>query len=590
MNKKTITIVLISLFAIAFVLRVAVAVKQGVTHPMESDSYYYLQLAKGLSHGAGYIVKDSFWPDQPTMQRMPAWPFLVSIALRVCPFASPDVVMRMLCVLLDSLNAVLVGWLTLLLVQRRRCNHEAHKDHKGMSDVSVPASLGVLSVLRGKEFLLAGLLYAAHPAALFLVYNGESEPLFVALCLMGFILLLHGGRWIYLASFCFGLSCLVRANYVIWIGVVGVLIVLRKCMGYGIWVAGKWRENKRADSLTTKPAFSIWGAAFAGRYMKITKVGLLCSVLFFAPALLWSARNYQVCGHFPVLSTLRGQTFYGGNNPVVADTLEMWGYWVFPDGIPGEKKAVELAKTMSEYELDVYYYNRGTDFVKKEWFAMPRLMLGKLIRAYVPVPWKPDIMSYGVGVYRALIYLLSVIGLIWWWARIRRRVTDDGRRTTDQSEVRSQKSEGEGQEGEGRFEQKRAKIAKDEGRGPSAEVAAEDCASHIEDGGCFTTKDTRSTKGGSRGQRSEGGGGERMGEREEFTTKGTKFTKRGIGRHATEDLFIIWFLAMMMTNVAGVLIFWGCFRFAFVMEPMLIPFAAMGVGVIFGRSFTTRCA
>jgi hypothetical protein len=40
---------------------------------------------------------------------------------------------------------------------------------------------------------------------------------------------------------------------------------------------------------------------------------------------------------------------------------------------------------------------------------------------------------------------------------------------------------------------------------------------------------------------------------------------------------------MILTNLAGVLIFWGCFRFAFVLEPLLIPFAAATVGSAYNR-------
>jgi hypothetical protein len=60
----------------------------------------------------------------------------------------------------------------------------------------------------------------------------------------------------------------------------------------------------------------------------------------------------------------------------------------------------------------------------------------------------------------------------------------------------------------------------------------------------------------------------------------------GTGREATSAAyrqFNLWFVAMLLTGLAGVLIFWGCFRFAFVLEPVLIPFAAMGVGWVCRR-------
>jgi hypothetical protein len=118
-----------------------------------------------------------------------------------------------------------------------------------------------------------------------------------------------------------------------------------------------------------------------------------------------------VCGHFPVLSTLRGQTIYGGNNSVVANDLNYWGYWVFPDSIPGETPMAELAGTRSEYEVDVYYYDRACSYIRENWFGLPRLLLGKLVRAYVPVPWKPQWASYGVCAYRILLYLAAIAGV-----------------------------------------------------------------------------------------------------------------------------------------------------------------------------------
>jgi hypothetical protein len=403
MNKKTLIIVCLVCFAVALMVRIGLAYKLGMARPMESDSHYYLQLATSLAHGQGYVAPDGFWPNVPSMQRLPGWPFAVSLALRIVPFVSSDVVMRGLCVGIDSINAMLIAWLAWRLFARSRVA------------------------------LIAGVAYAVHPSALFLAYNGESEPLFVLLCLGGFLCVLHDGRRAYLAVLLFGLACLVRVNYVLWGGAIVMMAVLR-------WISGRRPSSRVAVSRSVVSC-------------------LVSLVLFSLPVTLWAVRNHHVCGHFPVLSTLRGQTFYGGNNPVVADTLKMWGYWVFPDEISGEPKAAELARSMSEYELDVYYYDQGKRYVANEWFSLPRLLLGKMIRAYVPVPWKPNWLSYGVGAFRMILYALSVMGLCWFW----------------------------------------------------------------------------------RGLRLE---------------------------------YRVWFGAMTIINVLTVLMFWGCFRFAFALEPFLLPFAA----------------
>jgi len=132
---------------------------------------------------------------------------------------------------------------------------------------------------------------------------------------------------------------------------------------------------------------------------------VVLAALFWLPSALWIARNYAVSGEFPVLSTGEGETLYGGNNDYVASTLSVWGYWVFPNEIPGETPKKELVQTLSERQLDVYYHRKGVAFLKQHWFELPRLELGKLIRAFVPVPWRPSWASYLVFFFRAILYL-----------------------------------------------------------------------------------------------------------------------------------------------------------------------------------------
>lgn len=400
MNKRLHFISCLTVCVVALGIRLGLAFRLGLSQPMESDAYYYLHLGHSLAHGQGYVLQDGFWPNQPSLQRLPGWPFAVSLALRAVPQLPPDMVMRLLGGIIDSLNAGLVVWLAWLLLRR-------------------PSVAWV-----------AGLAYAIHPSALFLVQTGESEPLFVLLCLAGFLCVLKGGRCHIGAAAFFGLACLVRVNYVLWLGVAAVLALL------------------------------TWSRSREGGGRPSLRCMVLMTVLFMAPAAAWTVRNLHVCGHFPVLSTLRGQTFYGGNNDVVANSMDMWGYWLWPDGIPGVTPAADLVKSMSEYELDTYYFSKGLEYVKTHWFAMPRLLLGKLVRAYVPVPWKPNWVSYGVGLYRAVLYGFALMGLCAAWAGL-----------------------------------------------PWA--------------------------------------------------------------------YRIWFTAMVAVNVLTVLIFWGCFRFAFDLEPFLLPFAAL---------------
>jgi hypothetical protein len=187
-----------------------------------------------------------------------------------------------------------------------------------------------------------------------------------------------------------GLSVLVRANFLLWIGFLFLGLVVRGM-----------RDRR------------LPGA----RELAVLAAG---AIIFLLPPMLWAARNHRVCGDFPFLSTLRGQTFYGGNNEIVAGQKKFWGYWVFPDQIPGETTMWNLSRTMSAYEVDVYYTNKGKTFVRDNLLGMPKLELGKLVRAYVPLPWNPSLRSCALAAFRWALYIGLVLGLACAWGRLDR--------------------------------------------------------------------------------------------------------------------------------------------------------------------------
>jgi 4-amino-4-deoxy-L-arabinose transferase-like glycosyltransferase len=366
--------VLPAVFCLALVVNMGLGLKLGLNRPMQSDSYYYYQLAVSLADGKGYVVRDGFWPDSPSMRRLPAWPFLVSLALRVLPSAPPGVVMRVLSLVMNALAAVLIAALT------RR-------------------------IFRNKwATLLSGIAYALYPTALLLAYEGLSEPLFVFTVALGTLLLLSpfsaplrepprppptvlrplSSAFGFL---CLGCACLVRANFVAWVFFFAPAAVV------GLLRAKAPRSRREILPLA---------------------LGIL---FFLVPPGLWATRNYRICDAFPVFSALRGQTFYGGNNAVVAGSREYWGYWVFPNNIPGETPMVELAAKMTEYEVDAYYYNKGKEFLCSNPSRIPKLLLGKIVRAYVPVPWKLRLGSVVVCTVRAALYLGFLIGIFFFWHR-----------------------------------------------------------------------------------------------------------------------------------------------------------------------------
>lgn len=358
-NLQKTVLMALSVLTVALALNLAIAWKLGLYRPMESDAYYFRDVAENLSVGQGYRQTESFWIDTLTMTRLPGWPFAVALALKAAPGVSPDLVMRLTAICVNSVAALLVALLALRLFRRHM--------------------MGVL----------AGLVYALHPTGIYSTYTGLSEPLFVAVMVGGVLLLLTKRFTTNLAGFALvGLSCLVRANYVLW-GVSAAAVVLLLV----------WRKVVPVDRRML----------FAGA------VGMAITIL---PTVGWAARNYRVCGHFPVVSTIQGQTFYGGNNQVVATNRQYWGYWVFPDSIPGERPMGVLAKKMSEYEINKYYMARGNEFIRDNLGAMPGLLLGKLVRAFVPVPWNVTIETVAVSVYRWALYLAAIAGMVLLWRNV----------------------------------------------------------------------------------------------------------------------------------------------------------------------------
>jgi hypothetical protein len=361
-------------FAVALALNLAFGLLHGMNRPMESDAAYFRDIARSLAAGTGYRLPGGFWPDQPTMTRAPAWPFTVSLGLRAMGHISPDTAMRAVALLVNAFVAPLVAVLALMLFRR-------------------------LSVT-----VLSGLCYAAHPSALFFASTGLSEPLFVLLAVAGTILALAGNRQVpwaiamtdsvsvaamkpsmrrmlhILGWLLLGAASLARVSFVVWPVVVAVLSLSR--------------IRRNAMPLTTRMAAwaVLLGAAFA------------------AAPLAWTVRNAAVCGRFPVLSTIRGQTFYGGNNPVVASDFKYWGYWVFPDAVPGETPMSRLAARMSEIQVDEYYMQRSVEFLRANPEKMPWMILGKLVRAYVPVPWKWDPRTAVASAFRWILYIAAAWG------------------------------------------------------------------------------------------------------------------------------------------------------------------------------------
>src|ERR1700722_115716 len=263
--------------------------------PGSGDASQYLAIGRSLANGHGYKDAVSLWPNQPSYDRMPGWPVVIAIGLRLAPWASDTAVVHYTGAVCLALAAAFFAMLHLQLGVRQ-----------GL------AILGSLAV-------------ALSPSAVAIVVFGLSESLFLLLAAAGAAALLTGGRWLFAAAICFGLTALVRTNFVLMPALLVLLLVTF--------------PKGRREFLQVKPA----------------RLGILLLIAYL-PAMLWAARNYRLTGRMFFLSSLEGETLYGSNNDVVATDLSKWGYWIIPDEIPGEIPKAYLARGRTDVDLNDYYH------------------------------------------------------------------------------------------------------------------------------------------------------------------------------------------------------------------------------------------
>jgi hypothetical protein len=328
----------------------------GLTKRVDSDSLQYLSIAQSLASGEGYRSPESAWPTEPAFDRMPAWPGIIAVFLVVLPGVNPDAVARLIAALC---LAVAGGMVTLLCLR-----------------------WGIRPWLAA----LGGLGLSLSPMMISMSVVALSEPSFVLFLLVGITCLFGGQRERWIAPLSWGLAMLVRSNFAVVAPILLGLIVL--------FPAARQRLRQEWG----------WGAT-------VVFLGLL-----YLPLGLWLGRNAMLTGRFPLISTIEGETLYGGNNDLVARELDPWGYWVMPDAIPSEIPKRELAQKLgSDLALNDYYRQKAKEWIASHRVELPRLLLGKLIRGFVPMPWKPVAATYFAFSYRLLLDILVVATALWWW-------------------------------------------------------------------------------------------------------------------------------------------------------------------------------
>jgi hypothetical protein len=340
---------------LTLVVDVAIVIHMNPSSPTYGDGPYYIGLAKSLASGRGYYLEKSFWPDRPNVARSPLWPAMLAAPALMFPNANENAILRFTGAVLHAASA---AFMVLLCFQ-------------------LTGSFGGSA--------LAGVFLGLYPPASGLVSGGYSELAYLVMVLAGLILAFEGGKLAYGGVLLGGAGVLARSNYFL---LPVVLLVLT--------------------------ALFHPKAVLAPRNLRLWVTGI---VLFCLPGTLWIVRNYAVSGYFPVLSAMEGETLYGGNNERVATDLSVWGYWIMPNDIPGEQTKKELAQTRTELEVNKYYHDRAMQFIRANWFALPRLIVGKLVRGFVPVPWVPLAASYIAFFFRACVYAAFIAAWFLWRGR-----------------------------------------------------------------------------------------------------------------------------------------------------------------------------
>ena len=351
---------------IGLVVLLVFAVKSGLDEPFVrgGDASQYAGIGASIAHGGGYKSPAGLWPTEPAYDRMPVWPFILSIGMRIAPNAIDEIVSRLTNVVCLALAGIAIAAL---------CRR-----------------LGVRPVL----CLISGLYVSLSPILISLALNGMSEIAFILIVSAGLALAFSAPRYLYPAAVLIGLGPLVRTNF--------ILVPLLFATLALLFPSARRVLISRAT-------------------VKLAAVALCLTLL---PAGIWVTRNYALTGRFPLLSSIGGETFYGANNELTANTLNSWGGWTFPDAIPGETRKVVLAKSLgSDLAVSDYYYSRGMAWIRNHVNGLPRLVVGKIVRGFVPVPWtsSPLLQEYVAFCSRLVLQVLFLITIPFWWPGMNRQ-------------------------------------------------------------------------------------------------------------------------------------------------------------------------
>lgn len=123
-------------------------------------------------------------------------------------------------------------------------------------------------------------------------------------------------------------------------------------------------------------AFAAVGVLFYGRFRgKAIAASALVLATTYLALLPWAARNYQITGHWVFTTLWSGPSLYDGLNPNATGRSDM----AFFD-------RENLLATMTEYEVNRHYWDKGMEYAKAQPLRAIELGLVKLWRFWKPWP------------------------------------------------------------------------------------------------------------------------------------------------------------------------------------------------------------
>ena len=322
---------------VAFVLRLIHLLQLRQSDPLflspQMDSLYHHEWALAIAAGREFIA-DAFF-------RAPLYPYFLGLLYKL--LGANLLVVRIVQSFIGSITCGLVYLLARQLLSEPKATGIKPRAAYPRPGAHNPSLIAHHSC---SIPLIAGLVMAAYPLAIW--FDGELllEGLLTFLLLLGFVLLFWSRdtdrRW-WLPGIAFGLAAITRPNVLAFLALLPVWLLLE-------YRRGAWKR-----------LVQVWGLA----------------ALVVLPVTI---RNYVVSGQVVPIAWQAGTNFYIGNSPVsdgvtaiVPGTRGSW--W---GGYDDVKRLAEEAvgRPLKGAEIDRYWLGRGVEF----WLRQPGKALGLLLR------------------------------------------------------------------------------------------------------------------------------------------------------------------------------------------------------------------